>query len=287
MTGNFILKINTNRSAAERRLREKEPGMIFYFSGTGNSLYAAKYLDRETISIPQVIDRKNLQFQSERIGIVTPVYGHEMPQMVKEFVRRAEFCTDYLFLVLTYGNRHASAAELAKDIFLKYGKHPDYIRTVMMVDNFLPAFDMEEQMAADKHVEEQLEAIRKDIQKKKHAVESVSEGDREAHADYLETVHHMPETVWADFTFTDLCIGCGICTKVCPAGCISLENRRAVRTGENCQACMACVHACPEMAIEVNPVFGFSEPNPEARYRNENVTLSELVDANWRRKDAD
>ncbi len=29
--------------------------MIFYFTGTGNSLYAAKKLDEERISIPQAL----------------------------------------------------------------------------------------------------------------------------------------------------------------------------------------------------------------------------------------
>ena len=34
--------------------------MIFYFTGTGNSLYAAKELDEKIISIPQVIKREKL-----------------------------------------------------------------------------------------------------------------------------------------------------------------------------------------------------------------------------------
>lgn len=270
-------------SWAGRNLRAEESVMIFYFSGTGNSLYAARSLDEECISIPQVIDQRDLCFRADRIGIVCPVYGHEMPRMVKEFIRRAELHTDYLFLVLTYGNRHASAVELARNTFRRYGKNPEYIRTVWMVDNFLPAFDMEEQIAVDKQVDKQLAIIRADILAKKQEIEPVSEEDRRAHENYLETVGHRPETAWADFTFTDRCIGCGICTRVCPAGGISLRNHRAVRTGENCQACMACAHACPEMAILVNPVAGFAEPNPEARYRNENVTLSDLVAANWRR----
>lgn len=46
---------------------------------------------------------------------------------------------------------------------------------------------------------------------------------------------------------------------------------------------MACVHACPERAIRLNPVLGFTEPDPKARYRNENVSLSDLVLSNWRK----
>ena len=53
--------------------------MVFYFTGTGNSLYIAKKLDAAPISIPQIIRRENLTFRAEQIGIVCPIYGHEMP----------------------------------------------------------------------------------------------------------------------------------------------------------------------------------------------------------------
>ena len=91
--------------------------MIFYFTGTGNSLYVAKELDQNRISIPQVIKRERLVFSADSIGIVCPVYGHEMPSMVKEFIRRASFETEYLFVVLTYGAHHGGAAEIARSVF--------------------------------------------------------------------------------------------------------------------------------------------------------------------------
>lgn len=256
--------------------------MIFYFTATGNSLYAARCLDSETVSIPQVIDRNDLHFSADSIGIAAPIYGHEMPQMVKDFIRKADFETDYMYLILTYGSRHANAVELASEIFRKAGKRIDYIHTVLMVDNFLPAFDMSEQMSMDKHVEKQLAAIKRDVDAKKREIETVTDLDRMAHASYVKSVQGKPETVWADFIFTDRCIGCGLCTKVCPAGCIHMEGKRAVRTSENCQACMACAHVCPETAVRVRPVFGVHEPNPTVRYRNENVSLTDLVRSNWR-----
>lgn len=48
-----------------------------------------------------------------------------------------------------------------------------------------------------------------------------------AHSSYLELVHDKPETVWVDFHISDDCIGYGICTRVCPAGCIYLEAQKA------------------------------------------------------------
>lgn len=253
--------------------------MNFYFTGTGNSLYAAKQLDSENHSIPQIMRGEKRTFSAETIGIVCPIYGHEMPQMVKEFLRRATFETDYFYLVLTYGNRHGGAAELARDYLASIGKQADYITTLLMVDNFLPAFDMEQQTALDKDVEGQLAAIRADIAQKKRGVQKAGLKDKAAHKGYLAMVKNAPETVWADFVVTDECVGCGICTRVCPVGCIHLEDQHAVHTGVNCQACYACIQACPKMAIQFGEL-PMKEPNPRARYRNPNVTLCDLVHAN-------
>lgn len=252
--------------------------MIFYFTGTGNSLYAAKELDQEIISIPQVIKREKLEFSAERIGIICPVYGHEMPGMVKEFIRRASFHTDYLFAVLTYGAHHGGAAEIADLFFESVGKKADYITSIEMVDNFLPAFDMKEQMVEDKQVERHLDQVRAEIQAKKKGIQKADPAEKAAHKMYLKMVKNAPETIWAAFRVTDECIGCGICTRVCPAGCIHLENQYAVHDPKGCQACFACVHVCPKMAVQ----FTLSRPekNPAARYRNEHVTLCELVRAN-------
>ena len=84
--------------------------MVFYFTGTGNSLYIAKQLDENPVSIHQEIHQKSLEFTSDRIGVVAPVYGHEVPDMVKEFLKAARFHTDYFYMILTYGNRHGGAA---------------------------------------------------------------------------------------------------------------------------------------------------------------------------------
>lgn len=57
--------------------------MIFYFTATGNSLYAAKQMDDNRISIAQAVhDRKKI-YTADRIGIVCPIFGHEMPHPVR------------------------------------------------------------------------------------------------------------------------------------------------------------------------------------------------------------
>lgn len=251
--------------------------MVFYFTGTGNSLYIAKQIEASPMSIPQKMRKEKLEFSAESIGLVAPVYGHELPGMVKDFLKKAVFHTDYFYLILTYGNRHGGAAELAREYCRECGITPDYINVLIMVDNWLPGFDMEEQKRLDKGVEENLAAILKDLRARKRAVSPVTEADRAAHQEFLSRMSRMPADAWQHLLrVTDRCIGCGICEKVCPSGSIRLTKGKAVHIPGRCQTCLACVHACPRKAIGLT----IPEKNPEARYRNEHISLQEIVAAN-------
>lgn len=251
--------------------------MIFYFTGTGNSLYIAKQLEASPISIPQVIHQKSQEFSADSIGIVAPVYGHELPQMVKDFMKKAVFHTDYFYMILTYGNRHGGAAELAKKFCEKSGIAVNYINVIVMADNWLPSFDMNQQRKIDKGIDKKLAAIQADLKEKKNKVSEVTDADRAAHQQFLDAMSHMPSDVWQHLLrVSESCIGCGICEKVCPSSSIHVVNGKAVHTPGHCQTCLACVHACPQKAIGLT----ISEKNPNARYRNENISLLEIMQSN-------
>ena len=75
----------------------------------------------------------------------------------------------------------------------------------------------------------------------------------------------------------DNCTTCGVCTKVCPVRNIKIENGKAeYKDAAACEACLACAHACPSKNITIS----WGEKNPDARYRNPNITLAEIIAAN-------
>lgn len=224
--------------------------MVFYFTATGNSLYVAKQLDETRISIAQAVHDREKIYTADKIGIVCPVFGHEVPPLVREFLTKSTFQTDYFYVILTYGNRHGGAAELTRQMMGALGIHLSYINVVLMADNFLPGFDMNEQRALDKKVDGQIKRIVQDIASRKEYAAPVTDADRAVHREYLDRMAGMPDNVFSRaYRITDECIGCGICTKVCPKKCLHMEEQKSVWNPEGCMMCMACIHACPMMAI--------------------------------------
>ena len=265
---------------------------ILYFTATGNCLYVARELsdaNTELLSIPQLMKQQRFDIEADEIGIVYPIYGHMPPNMVRRFIQKARLKADYKFAVLTYGARKCNAVEIWDDISHRAGHAFDYINTLIMVDNWLPNFDMNEQMKIDKHIPEHLQQIAADLAAQKHWHEPVSEEERQMHAGFMAYAGLNPEKGFLMdskkyFTVTDACIGCGICASVCPRGNYELTSQGVKMQGD-CEFCLSCIHNCPQKAIrfaknEHDPLLGRGEVNPDARYRNEHISLMDIKRAN-------
>lgn len=270
----------------------KRERIILYFTGTGNCLYVARQLADENttlLSIPQLMRNKQFRLEADEIGLVYPVYGHMPPNMVRRFFEKAQIKADYMFAVLTFGMRKCNAVEIWDKTAAKFGHRFHYISTLMMVDNWLPNFDMNEQIKMDKHIPENLAAIKKDITARRKWHQPVSQEEREQHEGFMKFSGIDPEVGFLmksekAFTITDACIGCGICTYVCPRGNYNL-TAEGVKTEGDCEFCFACIQNCPQRAIQFakNEDGTFpdgTEKNPNARYRNEHISLMDLKMAN-------
>lgn len=252
--------------------------MVFYFTATGNSLYVAKKLDENPISIPQVLKRGKLDFSDESIGIVFPIYAGRAPKIVLDFLKKSKFNTGYLYFVGTYGNCDSAICETVPAECKKLGIKIDYMNTISMVDNYLPVFDMVQEMKADKGTEKKIDEIISDILSKKKGIPAVDpKGRRLAKQVWtMEKLGLMKNDGSQLKIKTDVCVGCGICQKVCPIDNIIIGGGIAVRKNAKCEYCLACAQNCPQKAITIKR----GEKNPNARYRNENITLQEIMQAN-------
>ena len=55
---------------------------ILYFTSTGNSLYVARCIGGEQLSIPQLIKSGTYAIEDDAVGIVCPTYFGRVPKIV-------------------------------------------------------------------------------------------------------------------------------------------------------------------------------------------------------------
>ncbi len=252
---------------------------IFYFTSTGNCLAVAKKIGGNLISIPQIIDLPNLHFKDDVIGLVFPVYGFGMPRMVREFLQKATWEADYSFAVGTYGNLPGAAMMDVQKYAKQHGKHFDYAESLLMVDNYLPGFDMDDQIAKlpGKRVDENLSRIIADIRNRRKAEATTGLIWRAFTALMRSGERRFMNGKQAQrYMINQDCTRCGVCAKVCPAENISVTDK--VIFGDHCEGCQGCLHLCPQNAIHMK------NEKSAARWRNPDASLNEIIAANRRQK---
>lgn len=151
-----------------------------------------------------------------------------------------------------------------------------------MVDVYLPVFDMNEQMAIDKNIDENLAMILEDIGAQKNFVAPTDMGFFTEERLKNMRDHHFSMT--ADRVLElrkDRCAECLTCADVCPRDNFSLGEDGLQYAGQ-CEFCLACVHHCPHKALTLKSAReGWpGERNPEARFRNPNISLREIIRSN-------
>ena len=93
---------------------------VYYFSGTGNSLFAAREIagkiNGKLISIPSIMEQERIITEADVIGIVFPVYYATndcgIPLIIGRFVKKLEnLNSKYMFAVCTHGGAPGTTIE--------------------------------------------------------------------------------------------------------------------------------------------------------------------------------
>ena len=247
-----------------------------YFTATGNCLYVARRIGGELLSIPQLMRSGSMDISDDAVGVVCPVYACEMPMMVREFMAKASIRAEYFFFVYTYGMGYGEAFAHAELAARERGLTINYINAIQMVDNYLPVFEMQDQIRTlpAKDVEGHADMVCRDIRERKRAPVVFSDRTREQMAMYSQrlAVPILRKDAAQRYVVNDNCTRCGICAKVCPANNISVADK--VVFSSRCEVCYACLHNCPQNALHL------ATERSAARFRNGSVTLRDIIQAN-------
>ena len=247
---------------------------IYYFSGTGNSLYIAKAIAEKTgaalIPIAKFKDSVSIKTEADIIGIVFPVYYMEPPMMISKFAGKLQYIAGkYIFAVSNYGGAAGESLRMLKRILRSNGGELSASYGIAMPQNSFPK-PREDRQSLYLECDKRIELIVKNTEMKAkgtfyanpllelavipiHALitrpicirhfKSISSLPPDS--SYEEHKHAMDR----NFSINDSCNGCGTCSQVCPAGNISITDKGPVWLN-HCEHCLACYNWCPNRAIQ-------------------------------------
>ena len=250
--------------------------IVFWFSGTGNSLYAAKALatamgNTQLVPMAGGVPTDALGGSGCKIGFVFPSYYGELPRLVRAFVEKLNILpqTD-VFAVVTMGafgqgSVKALEAQLAaKSIPLRYGVGLRINGNYILKYN--PAL-----FGAKSHRRIQSKLNKADKQILRIA-EDVNSGKQQVKTNAItaKTLYADIASLDSEFSVGETCTGCGLCERVCPVDNIKLAGGKPVWQ-HHCEHCVACISWCPAAAIN----YGQGTAK-RTRYHNPRIAVAEM-----------
>ena len=255
--------------------------MIYYFSGTGNSLHVARHLADAlgerlypmALGLPSGVDLEGT------VGLVFPVHAWGIPNVVEQFVK--SLCHSlkgeagrglYLYAVMTCGDDMGYADKILEAAL---GWKLDAAFSVLMPNVYvcLPGFDVDSKEVCKEKFAKETEVV-------KEIAASISEKKQVRHLKrgiFPRTKTYVIRPLFNRYLVTDKyfhvdasrCISCGRCQKNCPVGNILMASPKPSPKGKgleslplggdieeavpqwqsHCTGCLACYHACPYHAI--------------------------------------
>ena len=237
--------------------------MVFYFSGTGNTRWAAEQLAEATgerlLFIPEEL-KTNCSYQledNERIGFCFPVHGWQPPHIVRQFISRLTIsASHYTYALCTCGDSIGLAMQMFRDELAAKGIRLASCQSLIMPESYvcLPF------MYTDKpeREREKKEQARKDLNEYLKVVVQRQAGYSQLTLGLAPwTMSHVIGAYFNRFMITDkkftvdadVCIHCGRCAEVCPVGDITFDDTPQWKNDSSCTCCLSCYHHCPVHAI--------------------------------------
>lgn len=267
--------------------------IIFYFSGTGNSLRTARIIAGEIGGAKLVSMGRETEISAENaevIGFVCPVYEWDVPETVKDFVARTAFNPRaYTFMVATYIAIHGRCFETVDAALRKKGSRLHYGRALRCVASQCTAY---EPFPPTRLMLPLMERGARNIGRelaagKRRKYPAMSPVSKYLYPKMMTPFVNIRHEYDRGFYTSGACTGCELCRRVCPCNNITFSQGCPVWM-HNCEGCNACVAYCPAKAIQFQTPDAYTKlnniitrrlglPEKRTRYHNPYITAADLI----------
>lgn len=229
--------------------------VLYWFSGTGNTLWLARRLAArleelgDSAALREIIQGAD-HGPEDTLVFCFPVYSYGMPRMMGNFVARLTGSNNVAILCNMGGGAGGTLAVAARALaaggFRVMGG-----RAVLMPNNYTAGRIPKPEITA--RLNEEAEA------KVAAFAQELHQGGAEfrlgpiagrlsgfANRMFLKSLGVTAK----GFSVSTDCNGCNVCRRVCPTENIKMQGGKPV-WGRNCEQCLRCLHLCPENAVSL------------------------------------
>ncbi|MCL2185913.1 MAG: EFR1 family ferrodoxin [Treponema sp.] len=251
---------------------------IYFFSGTGNSLWSAKKIAQiinsnssnecelyniaveaqKYVSNEPYVSGESCEIfiEADAVVFVFPSYAYSMPLVVRRFIERAVFKTSYIASFVTYGSSPGGTLGSLRRILKKKGIPKMFFAKIPAVENYLAMFGPPKDKTIKQRTKMQEEATEKAalsiIERKENSVSLFYPFSFLVSLLFLLAL----KLFYKYYRVGYHCNGCATCEKVCPVSAIVMKDGRPQFTSK-CEHCQACINICSLRAIQFGRVkFG-------------------------------
>lgn len=248
--------------------------VLFYFTGTGNSLAIARSIaDRlsDTIVVPMIKRDAHtyISEETEKIGLIYPIYINTVPRVVVTFIKDVKLIPGtYVFAIATHGGNPGMSGLYLDKVLKKCKMNLDSYHEIEMINNTPKGVAPKPLMRLDWELDITTQKINKMLTDVNSSVENIVYKIKNKEMTTFQDLNSISKkmTYWLmnlmwyisgkskpklNFLLDECCIGCGLCEKICTTKRIKMNEDKPEWINENCNFCYACFNYCPVQAIGV------------------------------------